>query len=406
MTEIKYPLAKETINEEDIDALCQWLKTYPRLTKASLTPQFEEAWAKYIGTKYAVFCNSGSSANLLMVYAAILAKKGLRNNKIVVPSVGWVTTVSPAIQLGLEPIMVGADPDTFGIDLGQLEDICKAENPAMVIFVQVLGVPHDRKRLLELKQRYGFVLLEDACAALGAAYANGDKVGTVGDMSTFSFYFGHQLSTIEGGMVNTNSKALYDMLLMLRSHGWVKDLEPHKQKSLCEENDVDTFHSPFTFMVPGLNLRSTDLQAFIGLRQVKKADWVSRRRNENHMRYMQNLNGVVGFQVPGVPKINGKGIMDFLKSETQDKIVSISFGALAKDKEHRTRIVNKLVENGVETRIFSAGNLGKHPFWVERYGEFRDPMSDKIHSCGFFVPNYPELTLEEVDFICELVKSA
>lgn len=394
--DIRFPLAKETINEEDITALCKWLKKSPRLTKDKLTVQFEQAWAKYIGTKYAVFCNSGSSANLLMVYAAMLAKKGLKNNKIVVPSVGWVTTVAPAMQLGLTPIMVGADSRTFGIDLVQLEEICKIHNPAFVIFVQVLGVPHDKKKILELQNRYGFVLLEDACAALGAEYADGSKVGTVGDMSSFSFYFGHQLSTIEGGMVNTNSKACYDMLLMLRSHGWVKDLDAHKKQSLCEENDVDTFHSPFTFMVPGFNLRATDLQAFIGLRQVEKAPEVARRRNENHIRYMENLQGFK-FQLPGGGMVG---------SEVRtDKIVSISFGLLAESTEQRTEIVNRLVAAGVETRIFSAGNLGRHPFWVERYGEFKDKVSDDIHSRGFFLPNYPELTLEEVDEICKIVKN-
>ena len=122
--EIKHPLAKETINNADIDALCDWLKSYPRLTKGQLTCQVEDAWANFIGTKYAVFNNSGSSANLLMIYAAIQAGR-IKNKKIVVPSVGWVTTIAPAIQFGLEPIMVGTDANTFGIDLDQLEKICE-----------------------------------------------------------------------------------------------------------------------------------------------------------------------------------------------------------------------------------------------------------------------------------------
>ena len=386
MSDIKFPLAKETINEEDIDALCNWLREYPRLTKGSLTPEVEEGWANYIGTKYAVFNNSGSSANLLMVYAAMLAGK-IENKKIVVPSVGWVTTISPAIQLGLQPIMCGADPKTFGIDLDQLEEICEKDNPDAVIFVQVLGVPHHKERLLQLKEKYGFTLLEDSCAALGASYEDGSMVGTIGDMSSFSFYFGHQLSTIEGGMVNTDDKELYDMLPMLRSHGWGKDLSQDKYDQLVEDAGIDDFHKPFTFFVPGFNLRSTDLQAFIGLRQVKKAEWVSERRNKNHLLYADLLDGYVKFQDWG-----------------KDNPVSISFGALANSKEHRTEIVNRLVANGIETRIFSAGNLGVHPFWTDRYGKFEDEMSDRIHSCGFFVPNYPELEEEEIKFICSVIK--
>jgi CDP-6-deoxy-D-xylo-4-hexulose-3-dehydrase len=383
--QIKFPLAKETINEQDIDALCEWLKTYPRLTKDKLTLEMEAEWAKYIGTKYSVFCNSGSSANLLMIYAAKISGL-LKNNKIVVPSVGWATTVAPAMQFGLEPIMVGADKDTFGIDLDELETVCKQHNPSLVIFVQVLGVPHKKERLLELKQKYGFMLLEDACAALGAEYADGAKVGTVGEMSTFSFYFGHQLSTIEGGMVNTNNKDLYDLLIMLRSHGWLKDLDKETYDKRIAEAGVNDFHKPFTFFIPGFNVRATDLQAFIGLRQIKKAQHFADRRNENHLRYAKNLQGVVEFQ----------------KCD-DNKTVSISFGALAKSKEHREEIVKRLVANGIETRIFSAGNLGKHPFWKNEYGEFNHEMSNRIHETGFFIPNYPELTPEEVDFISSVV---
>ena len=383
---IKYPLAKETINDEDIDALCGWLKTYPRLTKGNLTWEVEDKWANFIGTKHAVFNNSGSSANLLMVAAAMMSGR-IKNKKIVVPSVGWVTTISPAIQLGLTPIMVGADSKTYGIDLDQLEEICKKESPDAVIFVQVLGVPHYKKRMLELKKKYGFCLLEDACAALGASYSDGSMVGTIGDMSSFSFYFGHQLSTIEGGMVNTDDKELYDMLLMLRSHGWGKDLDKESYDRLVEKNDIDDFHKPFTFFVPGFNLRSTDLQAFLGLRQIDRAEEIKLLRNRNHKRYAENLSGVVKYQDWGT-----------------NNPVSISFGALASSTEHRKEIVSRLVENGVETRIFSAGNLGLHPFWVDRYGRFDDEMSNKIHSCGFFVPNYPELQTHEIDFICDLVR--
>jgi CDP-6-deoxy-D-xylo-4-hexulose-3-dehydrase len=383
---IKYPLAKETINEEDVNALCDWLKSYPRLTKGELTLQVEKEWAKYIGTKHAVFNNSGSSANLLMIYTAIMCGK-IKNKKIVVPSVGWVTTISPAIQFGLEPIMCGADPKTFGIDLDELEQICEKEKPDAVIYVQVLGIPHHRERLLALKEKYGFFLMEDACAALGASYSDGQMVGTVSDMSSFSFYFGHQLSTIEGGMVNTDDKELYDMLMMLRSHGWGKDLPEDTYNKLIEENGVDDFHKPFTFFVAGFNLRSTDLQAFLGLRQIKKADWVSKRRMKNHLLYASLLKDYVTIQDWG-----------------EHNPVSISFGALARSTEHRREIVSRLVENGIETRIYSAGNLGRHPFWTKRYGVYEEEMSDKIHSCGFFVPNYPELEEHEIEFICKVIK--
>jgi len=384
MSKILYPLAKETINNEDINALIEWLKRDPRLTKGDLTVEFEKKWSEYIGTKYAVFCNSGSSANLLMAYAHKCSAP--RNMKVIVPSVGWVTTIAPFMQFGFKTIMVGADEKTFGIDLDELEKVCIDQSPAAVIFVQVLGVPHYRDKIIELSQKYNFTILEDACAALGAEYSDGKKVGTVGKMSSFSFYFGHQLSTIEGGMVNTDDFEAYQMLLMLRSHGWGKDLERAVYHNLVETHNVDDFHKPFTFFVPGFNLRATDLQAFLGLRQVEKALWVANRRNENHLRYAKNLQGHLQFQ-----------------DWSEGKPVSISFGALAKSTEQRTQIVNALVEAGIETRIFSAGNLGRHPFWVAEYGEFKHEFSDRIHSCGFFVPNYPELTSAEVDHISSII---
>ena len=384
---IKYPLARETINNDDIDALIDWLKTYPRLTKGEYTLQFEKMWADYIGTKYAIFVNSGSSANLLMVYS-LLTLNRLKSKKIIVPSIGWSTTVSPVIQFGLEPIMVDVDVNTYGVDLDETENLLKNDNISAIFFVQQLGIPHYKNRLLELSKKYEVLLLEDACASLGSSYEDGTKVGQVGDMSSFSFYFGHQLSTIEGGMINTDDEELYHTLLMLRSHGWGKDLPKELYKQKMIENNIDTFHEPFTFLIPGFNVRSTDLQAFIGCRQVDKADWMAQRRYKNHVLYAENLKGYFDFQHWG-----------------NDKPSSISFAALAKNGEHRKQVVSKLVENEIETRIFSAGNIGIHPFWKERYGEFHGEVADKIHSCGFYLPNYPELTEEDINFISEVCKN-
>jgi len=274
-TPIKYFLAEDTIDNNDIDKLIEWLKTYPRLTKGALTIEFEKKWNGWLGTKYSVMNNSGSSANLLM-YAALDIVGGLKNKKVVVPSVGWVTTVAPAMQLGFEPIMCEADPDTFGLDLHHLEKLLIEHNPAIVTLVQVLGVPHKMDEIMALKAKYGFVLLEDACAAMGASY-KGRKVGTFGDMASFSMYFGHQISTIEGGIVSTDNKAYTDTLFMLRSHGWGKDLDAATHDALKAKYGIDDFHSPFVFYEAGYNLRSTDLNAFIGIGQIDKMEWLIKR---------------------------------------------------------------------------------------------------------------------------------
>jgi len=385
MVPIKYHLAEDTIDRGDIDALVVWLKTYPRLTKDKLTVEFEKKWSAWLGRKYSVFCNSGSSANLLMYYTLLLSGR-LKNKKIIVPSVGWVTTISPAIQLGLEPIMCEADADTFGLDLTHLEKLLIEHRPGAVIFVQVLGVPNQMSALLALKEKYGFTLLEDACAAMGSTY-RGRNVGTFGDMASFSFYFGHQISTIEGGMVSTDDKELNDLLLMLRSHGWDKDLDTERQAHLRAQYRIDDFHSPFVFYEPGFNFRSADLNAFLGIRQVDKMEWLVKRRNENHLLYKKIFRDRFYFQ----------------KYDPDSMICSIHFGMLAKDVEERRAIVRALEDSGIETRIFSAGNLGLHPFWFNRYGKFSAPMADRIHFSGLFLPNNPSLKPADIECIAAVV---
>lgn len=388
MLKIKYHLAEDTIDKNDVNALIGWLQGNPRLTKGKLTVEFEKKWSNWLGSKYSVFCNSGSSANLLMYYVLIHSKK-LRNRKVIVPSVGWVTTVAPAIQFGFEPIMCEADKDTFGLDLNHLEELLKQHEPGAVVLVQVLGVPHKMDEFMQLKEKYGFILLEDACAALGSSYHN-TKVGTFGDMASFSLYFGHQLSTIEGGIVSTNDKEFLDLLLMLRSHGWSKDLDENSHNALVSEYNIDDFHSPFVFYVPGFNLRSTDLSAFLGIRQVEKFNWVIERRSENHNLYRDLLQEHFYLQ----------------KYDDDSTVCSISMGALAKSTEERRKIVEALRENEIETRIFSAGNLGLHPFWFNLYGKNSFPMADKIHFQGFFLPNNPTLKPENIKFIANVVLQA
>ncbi len=392
----KYSLHSQQYSKEDIDSLCNWLQSGERLSKGDLTIEFEKKWANYIGTKYSVFVNSGSSSNFLMALSLLYSGK-LKNKKVIVPSVGWITTISPFIQLGFEVIMCGVNKDNFGLDLEQLKKLCDEHNPGVVIFVDVLGFSNDIFKLKTLQNNYGFYLLEDSCAALGSnyyppsKYENKFKVGSFSDMSSFSFYMGHQLSTIEGGMINTNNDDFYYLLLMLRSHGWGKDLPENIYKKLVDKYNIDDFHSPFTFFVPGMNLRSTDLQAFLGLRQLEKADWISDRRNENHSLYYDLLHD------------------DFMMQKYDKKemyVSSISIGVIAKNIEHRKRIISNLVKNDIETRVFSAGNLGKHPFWKNLHEEFKDEISDKIHDSGFFLPNHPNLTKEDVQFICDIVKKS
>lgn len=385
-TPLRFQLATDTIDEDDIRDLVDWLQGNPWLTMGPLTRQFEQAWADWLGTRYAVYVNSGSSANLLM-YDALALSGRLRNRKVIVPAVAWATTLAPAIQLGLEPILCDADERTFGLDLDHLETLCRRHEPAAVMMVHVLGVPHRMDELTALQHRHGFELMEDTCAATGSRF-EGQKVGTFGALSTFSLYFGHHISTIEGGLVCTDDEQLRDILLQIRSHGWAKDLEPHKEQALVDRYGILDFNRRFAFYHPGYNVRPTDLGARIGLRQMQKIDRVVARRVENHRVYQARF----------------AESDRFICQENPDaEISSISFAALATDEQHRDRVAQALAAAGVETRPLGGGSMGRQPFWTERHGTAPLPFADRIHTTSFHLPNNPEIGPADIEAICDVV---
>ena len=384
----RYLLADRTITREDLRDLIDWLETDPWLTQGPLVREFERRWAEWLGVKYAAFVNSGSSADLLM-YAALQYSGRLRNNKVVVPAIAWATTVMPAIQLGFEPVMCEADWTSFGLDLNHLEELLTRHAPAAVIIVHVLGVPNEMDGLLALRDRHEFALMEDACAATGSRYA-GRKAGTFGDLSAFSFYYGHHMSTIEGGMVCTNDGRLHDVVVQTRAHGWAKDLAPEREEAQAHSRGVIEFNRPFTFYHPGFNLRSSDLNAKIGLSQLARLDDVVARRVENHTVYQARFA-----EAPGFHYQRCDGAM----------ISSIAFAAVAASQDHRERIARTLRAANIETRPLGGGNMSRQPFWTDRYGSTVFPVADKIHLAAFQLPNHPLLSVDDVNHICDTVLS-
>ena len=383
-TPLRYKLAENTIDEHDLKLLADWLATNPWLTQGPLVREFEARWARWVGTAHALFVNSGSSANLLLYYAALLSPR-LRSKTVVVPAVSWPTSVAPAIQLGFEPVMCEAEDRTFGIDPDALARLCEQRPVGAVVVVHVLGVPVELDAILKLRDRHGFLLLEDACAATGSRY-DGRPVGTFGDVSAFSFFFGHHLSTIEGGMVCTPHTDLQDLLLQARSHGWAKDVPREREAVMASTEGVIAFNRPFTFYIPGFNLRSTDLNARLGLAQLDKADAVVARRRENHALYQKKFAGAPGFACQVNPRAS---------------ISSISFAALASSVEHRARIGAALGAAGIETRPVGGGNMSRQPFWRERYGTTVFPIADRLHDTAFQLPNHPGLSLDDIAYIAD-----
>ena len=375
-------LVKDTIDINDINKLIEWLKTNPKLTKGELTIEFEKQWSKWLGVKYSVFVNSGSSANLAAIYSLILSGK-LKNNKIIVPAVSWVTTVTPAIQLGLTPIMCDCDINNLGLDINHLKQLIKEETPSAIILVHVLGFPNHMNEIIELCKVNDILLIEDTCESIGSKY-NNKHLGTFGNLSTFSFYFGHHMSTIEGGMISTDDEELYHILLSIRSHGWDRDLPKSKQKELRQKYNINDFKSLYTFYYPGFNLRATDLQAFIGIQQMEKLSNIIESRNKNYLTY---TNGI-------------RNSFWSISPPNDSYISNFSYPIISKNID---KLVLSLKENEIECRPLICGSINEHPFWYERYGKQNLPNSKLIHEFGIYIPNNHQMTNEEIKKVIEIV---
>ena len=368
-------LVEDTIDSGDIDVLIDWLKTNPRLTKGNMTLQFEDAWSKFLGVKHSIYVNSGSSANLGII-SAIKQSKLLKNNKVIVPAVAWSTTITPVIQCGLDPILCDCNLNNLGVDLEHLENLFKEHRPAILIIVHVLGFPCDMKEICLLCERYDVILIEDSCESVGSTYA--DKLtGTFGLCSSFSFYFGHHMSTIEGGMICTNDDELSTTIKSIRSHGWDRDLPNEKQIELRNKYDVDEFQALYTFYWEGYNLRATDLQAKIGLSQITRLNDIIQKRKDNFVQYQSSIRN------------------DYWKPNVEEQNISNFAYPIITPKRKELSCI--LAQNDIECRPLVCGSIGKQPFWKMKYGETHLKNADIINDYGLYVPNHHLLSKMDID---------
>ena len=378
-------LVNDTIDKEDITSLIEWLQQnpIPRLTKGRLTKKLETKWANKLGTKHSVFVNSGSSA-ILLTLAALKQLGKLKNDKIIVPSLSWATDVSSPMLLGLNPIMCDCNLEDLSCDLDQLELLFKTHSPSALILVSPLGLVPKMEILVKLCKKYKVLLLEDVCESMGSKYKN-KYLGTFGEASFFSMYFGHHLSTIEGGFINTDDEELYHMLLMMRSHGWDRDLPPEKQKELRDQYSCSDFDALYNFYVPGFNLRATDLQAYIGLKAIDKLDKFCMARNKNFVTYLDRLKG------------------NLLNIENK-KDNFISNFAMPFVNKNRNKIINELIANNIEVRPLIAGNMASKPMWVNfNPVKLSLPNCELIEKFGFYIPNHQNLTYQDITFISNII---
>jgi CDP-6-deoxy-D-xylo-4-hexulose-3-dehydrase len=379
-------LVSDTIDRDDIDSLIKWLSQdeIPRLTKGDLTLELESKWSKKIGTKYSVYVNSGSSAILLSL-AALLESGRIKNKKIIVPGLSWATDVSTPILLGMEPIMCDCNLKDLSCDLNHLESLFKEHNPSSMILVSTLGLVPEMDKIMDLCKEYDVLLFEDVCESMGSKF-DGKYLGSFGFASFFSMYFGHHLSTIEGGFINTDDEDFYHLLLMMRSHGWDRDLPKEKQKKLREKYKVSEFDSLYNFYVPGFNLRSTDLQAFIGLRSLDKLDKYSKIRNLNFKLYNSSIR---------VNELN-------LRDSNTNFVSNFAIPIVSKNKKE---IVDRLMDYGIEVRPLIAGDMSKKPMWYERFGKCSLPNCEIVDEFGFYIPNHQDITEEQINIISNIINN-
>ena len=367
---MEYKLATSTWGKEEINAIHQVIQD-DMYSMGPKVAQYEKEFAKYFGSKYAVMCSSGSTANLLMIASLFYTKnpKLKRGDEIIVPAVSWSTTYFPLQQYGLHVKFIDVDLETLNFDLNQLQDAITDKTKA-ILTVNLLGNPNDFNTINDIIGNRDILLLEDNCESMGARY-NNQFTGTFGLMGTFSSFFSHHISTMEGGMIVTDNTELYHILLSIRAHGWTRNLP--KDNLVCEKSD-DWFEESFRFILPGYNVRPLEMSGAIGIEQLKKLSKfnINRRKNANLFTSLfKDLNEFI-----------------IQKEIGQSSWFGFSF-IVNSEKIGRKHVIELLQNNAIECRPIVTGDFTQNE--VLKYFDYSIPFdlvnAKMIHKNGFFVGN-------------------
>lgn len=374
-------LVEDTVTKEDIDSLCAWLQTSPRLTKGDLTLELEKRFAELIGTKYSVFVNSGSSANLMMMYLLKVAG----HKDVVIPAICWATNLAPAIQFDMNIHICDCNLDNLGIDCESLEKIFIESRPTVLFLVSVLGMDPNRVAIQYLCDKYNVTIIEDNCESLLTSIDKshsylGGFASTL--MSSFSTFYGHHMSTIEGGFITTNDKFVYNSMLMMRAHGWSRDLSNEDKKVMRDSYGISEWQERYTFYIEGFNFRNTEISAFLGLRQLDTIKANILTRTNNALYFYNNI------QSKWKPK----------------EIPTFSLPLILDSTEQRTKLIEVLNAHQIENRPLIAGNIARQPVYESflREGEVY-PNADIVHDRGMYLPNHHNLKREDLELMIRLV---
>ncbi len=370
----KFPLAYDSWDNDEKEAIYQVVKE-GHFTMGPKVKKFEEEFSKYIGSKYSVMVNSGSSANLLMIaslfYTKDNKKKLKRGDEVIVPAVSWSTSYYPLYQYGLKIKFVDVDLETLNYDLKKLKSNV-SDKTKVILAVNLLGNPNNFREINKIIRNKDILIIEDNCESLGAEFEN-NKTGTIGLLGTFSFFFSHHISTMEGGMVVTDDQELYHILLSLRAHGWTRNLPDENLVTIKSKNNFD---ESFRFVLPGYNLRPLEMSGAIGSIQLKKLPKfvIQRRKNANlFLNKMKKYEDLIVQKEIGLSSWFG-------------------FSIIIKDGSSRTReqLINQLNSLGFESRPIVAGNFANNEVVKYFKTEINDDLvnANLIDKNGLFIGNH------------------
>jgi len=352
----KYQLLENGFSDQDISIGKKVLNS-KRITMASYTRNFELAFAKKLGAKYALMVNSGSSANLLATFAAgnPLKKNCLkRGDEVLIPALCWSTSIWPLVQFGLKPIFVDIDIETLNINLADLEKKITKKTRAIML-INVLGISSDLFKIRKIADKKKIIIIEDNCESLGSTLKK-KYLGTFGDYGSFSFYYSHQITSGEGGMVTCNKKEDYDILFALRSHGWLGGTRFYKRnlKSYNTYASQNPKLDPrYIFINSGFNLRPTDIQAAIAHNQFKRLDTLKKFRNINKNLIIEKISNSQKW----------KSQFKFIVTPKDIDPSWMGLPILLSEKyiKKKQKFVNFLDNQGIETRPIISGNFANQP---------------------------------------------
>jgi len=387
---LNLPLMQNNITRDDLDAVIKHLQQDdPILTQSRNVQAFEKEWSEWLGVKYSVFVNSGSSANQLTM--AALRLRYPEGGEVIVSPIGWVSDIAAVLQAGFIPVFVDINPKHLGMDTKQI--ISKLnENTKAVLLTHVQGFNALSDELLDELQQSGILLIEDVCESHGATH-KGLKLGTFSWASNFSFYYAHHMSTIEGGMLCTDDSDLYQNFRMLRSHGMVRESTSENLKE-SYKNQCSDLNPDFIFAFPAYNVRNNEIGAIMGRNQLKRLDANIHLRNRNFQLFLDNLD-------------RNKFRKDFQLEGSSNYALNL----IIKDADipFTKRLMKRMSDEKIEFRRGSAGggNQLRQPYLRKLFGDsYKNFFEvDHIHFHGFYIGNFPSLEEGKILKLCKILNS-